>query len=63
MFENLDRNSPVLYWLLDYIEERIQDDKQWNVAWEIKKFGENIFKEEYIETIRLARVQEEDYAL
>ena len=49
MIEKLDRNSPVLYWLLDYIEERIQDDKQWKVANEIKDFGKNIFKEEYIE--------------
>jgi len=49
MIEKLDRNSPVLYWLLDYIEERIQDDKQWKVANEIKAFGRNIFNEEYIE--------------
>lgn len=49
MIEKLDRNSPVLYWLLDYIEERIQDDKQWKVAKEIKDFGKNIFNEEYIE--------------
>ena len=49
MIEKLDRNSPVLYWLLDYIDERIQNDKQWNVASEIKEFGKDIFKEEYIE--------------
>ena len=49
MIEKLDRNSPVLYWLLDYIEERIRDDKQWKVAKEIKDFGRNIFNEEYIE--------------
>lgn len=49
MIEKLDRNSPVLYWLLDYIEERIQDDKQWKVSNEIKEFGKNIFREEYIE--------------
>lgn len=49
MIEKLDRNSPVLYWLLDYIEERIQDDKQWKVSNEIKEFGKNIFNEEYIE--------------
>jgi hypothetical protein len=49
MIEKLDRNSPVLYWLLDYIEERIQEDKQWKVANEIKDFGKNIFNEEYIE--------------
>lgn len=49
MIEKLDRNSPVLYWLLDYIEERIQSDKQWKVASEIKEFGKDIFNEEYIE--------------
>lgn len=27
MIEKLDRNSPILYWLLEYIEERIADDK------------------------------------
>lgn len=49
MIEKLDRNSPVLYWLLEHIEERIQNDKQWKVASEIKEFGRDIFKEEYIE--------------
>ena len=49
MIEKLDRNSPVLGWLLDYIEERIQNDKKWNMIHEIKTFGENIFNEEYIE--------------
>lgn len=49
MIEKLDRKSPVLYWLLEYIEERIQEDKQWKVSNEIKEFGKNIFNEEYIE--------------
>ena len=29
MIEKLDRMSPTLYWLLEYIEERIADDKRW----------------------------------
>ena len=45
----VDRQSPVLYWLLEYIEERIADDKRWNVSGEIKNFGRNIFDEGYIE--------------
>ena len=49
MIEKLDRMSPTLYWLLEYIEERIADDKRWNVSSEIKGFGRNIFDEEYIE--------------
>lgn len=49
MIEKLDRKSPVLYWLLEYIEERIAEDKRWNVSGEIKSFGLNIFNEGYIE--------------
>lgn len=49
MIEKLDRKSPVLYWLLEYIEERIAEDKRWNVSGEIKNFGRNIFDEGYIE--------------
>lgn len=49
LIEKLDRRSPVLYWLLEYIEERIADDKRWNVSGEIKNFGRNIFDEEYLE--------------
>jgi len=49
MIEKLDRKSLVLYWLLEYIEERIADDKRWNVSGEIKNFGRNIFDEGYIE--------------
>ncbi len=49
MIEKLTPTSPILAWLLDYIDERIADDKKWNVANEIKRFGKNIFSEEYIE--------------
>lgn len=49
MLEKLDRNSPVLQWLLEYAEERIAEDKRWNMAGEIKSFGLNIFNETYLE--------------
>lgn len=49
MIEKLDTNSATLAWLLDYINERIANDKRWNVAQEIKNFGRNIFDESYIE--------------
>ena len=42
MIERLNRQ-------LEYIEERIADDKRWNVSGEIKNFGRNIFDEGYIE--------------
>lgn len=49
MIEKLGSTSPVLAWLLDYINERIADDKRWNVSDEVKSFGRNIFDEGYIE--------------
>ncbi|MCD8183913.1 MAG: UvrD-helicase domain-containing protein [Bacteroides sp.] len=49
LIEKLTPTSPVLAWLLDYINERIADDKRWNVSGEVKKFGRNIFDESYIE--------------
>ena len=55
MIEKLTPDSPVLAWLLEYINERIADDKRWNVADEIKRFGNNIFDESYIERGELLR--------
>ena len=49
LIEKLTANSPVLTWLLEYINERIADDKRWNVSNEVKGFGRNIFDESYIE--------------
>lgn len=39
----------MLYWLLEYIEERIVNDRRWDVSKDIKGFGQNIFDESYIE--------------
>ncbi|MEG1563393.1 MAG: UvrD-helicase domain-containing protein [Bacteroides sp.] len=49
LLEKLGATSPVLAWLLTYIDERIADDKRWNVSDEVKNFGRNIFDEEYME--------------
>lgn len=63
LIEKLTPTSPVLKWLLDYIKERIANDKRWNVSNEIKSFGRNIFDESYIERgekLRL-KLQNPDY--
>lgn len=49
LLEKLDRQSPMLTWILEYINEKIQEDKNWNVSRDIKKFGTNIFNEDFIE--------------
>ena len=55
LIENLTPTSPVLALLLDYINERIADDKRWNVSDEVKLFARNIFTESYIERGELLR--------
>ena len=49
LIRKLKPASPVLAWLLEYIGDRIADDKRWNVSDEIKQFGRNIFNESYLE--------------
>ncbi|MCD8030326.1 MAG: UvrD-helicase domain-containing protein [Bacteroides sp.] len=49
MLEKLTFSSPVLGWLLDYIQEQIDADRHWNISEEIKQFGRNILNEEYLE--------------
>ena len=47
LIESLDETSLMLYWILEYIHENIEDDKSWNVISQIKNFGLNIFKDYY----------------
>lgn len=60
LIEKLTPDSPVLAWLLEYINERIADDKRWNVSNEVKQFGRNIFDENYIERGELLRRKLQD---
>lgn len=55
LIEGLTLASPVMALLLDYINERIADDKRWNVSDEVKQFSRNIFNENYIERGELLR--------
>lgn len=47
LIEGLGKNDELLKWIMDYIKENIDDDKNWNVIGQIKDFGKNIFKEFY----------------
>lgn len=47
LIEELDSNNRLLGWIIEYIRDNIDEDKGWNVISKIKKFGENIFKDEY----------------
>ena len=47
LIEDLKSTDKLLFWIMDYIKENIADDKSWNVIGQIKKFGENIFRDYY----------------
>ena len=49
MMEKLTPTSPLLKWLLDYIEERISNNQRWNTTRELKEFSKHIFNEQFIE--------------
>ena len=60
LIENLTPSSPVLTLLLNYINERIAEDKRWNVSDEVKAFARNIFNEGYVERGAMLRVKMQD---
>ncbi len=48
IIENIQQeNDPLLGWIMDFVMEKISDDKSWNVIGQIKEFGRNIFKDFY----------------
>lgn len=49
LIEDLTTTDVMLQWIMKYIMENISDDKSWNVITQIKKFGQNIFKDYYKE--------------
>ena len=49
LIESLQSNDLLLQWLLKYIMDTINEDKSWNVIWQIKKFGLTIFRDYYKE--------------
>lgn len=47
IINSLTEHNNVLRWLVGYVEEKMNDDKSWDVITSIKKFGNNIFKQQY----------------
>ena len=47
LIEELDEHNVMLNWIIRYIENNISEDKSWNIIGQLKRFGENIFKEFY----------------
>lgn len=47
LINSLKSNSKILTWIREYIATNMQEDRSWNVISEIKRFGENIFRDYY----------------
>lgn len=47
MFDSMDNDKKLREWIINSMEERMDDGKRWDTTGEIKKLGENIFKEAY----------------
>lgn len=46
--DNISSESdPLLSWIMDFVRQRMDDDKSWNVIGKIKEFGKNIFTDFY----------------
>lgn len=52
LIEELDRNNGTLHLIMEYINDKIADDKGWNVIGQIKAFGKTIFRDFYKEHSR-----------
>ncbi len=40
-------NDPLLGWIMDFVQMKMDESKNWNVIGQIKEFGANIFKDFY----------------
>lgn len=49
MLHKLDAKSPLLTVVMNYIKDKIDDGKKWNITEEMNKFSMNIFNEDYAE--------------
>ena len=46
IIEQIEKDDdPLLAWIMEFVQERMADDKNWNVIGAIKSFGENIFSD------------------
>ena len=60
LIKRLTPTSAEMGWLVEYIEEHLANDKSWKVRDTIKRFAENIIKEEYQERGAVLRQQIEE---
>lgn len=49
IIDELNVKSDIFKWIIEYIQEKIEDDKNWKIDSELEEFGKNIFNEQFLE--------------
>lgn len=49
LIDNLKPSDDVLRWILDYVNQNLDNESNWNVIQSVKKFGEELIKDDYNE--------------
>ena len=45
IMETLDKDKALMSWIIEYVNERMDDQKSWDITGEVKSFGMNLSKE------------------
>lgn len=59
LLTNLEDHTDELNWLTDYIQQRLQDDKGWNVGTDLKNLAKELLKEDYMIGRKLLHLSEQ----
>lgn len=57
IIDELNVKSDIFKWIIEYIQEKIEGDKNWKIDSELEEFGKNIFNEQFLERGKELRKQ------
>ena len=57
IIDELNVRSDIFKWIIEYIQEKIEGDKNWKIDSELEEFGKNIFNEQFLERGKELRKQ------
>lgn len=60
IMETLDKDKALMSWIIDYVNERMDDKKSWDITGEVKSFGMNLSKEFFKSNEHLLSAIEKD---
>ena len=52
LYRQLDDHKEIRLWLNNYARDRLDNDKGWNVEWQLQKLGKNLFNEAFQESFK-----------